>query len=41
MEIRTNQQGTWSVYAQWMGAVRPVFTGSLYECLAYTAEVVS
>jgi hypothetical protein len=34
MRIKTNRD-KWAVMAEWFGAERAVFTGSLFECIAW------
>jgi hypothetical protein len=44
MQITTNaridpmRRSDWAVVAEWLGTERIVFTGSIFECIAYTKE---
>lgn len=31
-------RGEWMVKAEWMGATRTVFTGSLFACIRFVAD---
>lgn len=38
MTIRTDGLRGWKVEAEWLGAVRTVFAGSLFDCIAFTVQ---